>query len=127
MPDWMIIGVLFSLLIAWKIRDNELKREPQAEVAVADDRIAFVLEPKPVKPTVTVTRRGSLVVCRVLIGADQPGHKPLKRAANKGEAWDLCCREGAKLGIKQHWWRKDHGNSNGAVQWYAYKRKAATD
>ena len=78
-----------------------------------------------IKPTVSVivkpTGRGwTRFVCRVLMGADQPGHRHRGRALDKSEAWDLCRREGAKLGIKEHRWRKDHGG--GTCQWYAYNK-----
>lgn len=76
-------------------------------------------------PTVTLIKRPTRgdwtrFVCRVLMGADQPGHKPRGRALSKGDAWDLCRREGAKHGIQDHWWRKDH--SGGTCQWTAYKK-----
>ena len=35
MPDFMIIGILFALLIAWKIRDDELRQE-QAQIVVQE-------------------------------------------------------------------------------------------
>jgi hypothetical protein len=35
MPDFMIIGILFALLIAWKIRDDELRQE-RAQLVVQE-------------------------------------------------------------------------------------------
>mgnify|MGYP003628806390 CR=1 FL=1 len=42
MPDFMIIGILFALLIAWKIRDNELRLERAQLVACDSPRFRLV-------------------------------------------------------------------------------------
>ena len=84
--------------------------------------MSAVKEPVVIAPTVTVkTRVGpkwTTIKCHVRLGADQPGHIPRYRARNKAEAWEMCRQEGAKLGVKDHQWRKNH--HAGACYWYAY-------
>jgi hypothetical protein len=116
----MIIGVLIALAIAWKIRDLELRLKEQATVVVKEPWGRSGDDDEWYR-TVQFSETNRRWVCRVLCGADQVGHKPRGRARNKGEAWDMCRREGAWRGIPEHWWRKDHGNGRGACQWYAYK------
>ena len=101
--------------------DIELVTEEQGvELHVAQ---MAEIEEAAAKPTVGLTfgpTRGEWVrvECRVLLGADQVGHIPRGRAANKAEAWDLCRQEGAQHGIKEHWWRAAH--QGGICVWYAH-------
>ena len=108
MPDFIIIGILIALAVAWKIRDGELRRKRQPRIVLRPAR-------RPIDHPY-IRDLQSRWVCRVPCGGR--GHP-----RNKGEAWDICRREGAEFGIQEHWWRVDHWNGNGSPQWFAYKKK----
>jgi len=98
MPEFMIIGILLVLAIAWCVKDYRLRSEARRLQAKAE-------------ATKHIVDHGTKWVCTIPCGGRGRPH-------NRGEAWDMCVAQGKLLGIPQHWWRRADSS---CPKWVAYK------